>query len=167
MEKKLNEVTLICLDESNVQIYLALFSPVLWPYLHVANLDDEKAYLLDCLARKHRGVPTFFYLIYDNTTDTYVGAVQIRLPHENKGQLYCWINEKYWGRGYLKPAIELAAENYFKETDLSEFSALVYCDNQRSYHALKKVGFIEVGTTTGPYGQQHILLFMRNIKGNV
>ncbi|BDC34856.1 hypothetical protein Noda2021_08140 [Candidatus Dependentiae bacterium Noda2021] len=71
------------------------------------------------------------------------------------------------GQGYVQPAILKAAEHYFNETDLNEFSALVYRDNLRSLNALKKVGFIEAGTTKGPYGPQHVLLFMRNIKDNV
>jgi RimJ/RimL family protein N-acetyltransferase len=163
MEKNIHVVSLIPIVETNIKIYLSLFSPNLWPYLHVANRADEEEYLLQSMARKKRGIPTFFYLIYIVEKDCYVGAIQIRLPHENSGQLYCWIHERYWGQGYLKPAIELAADNYFNQTELNQFSALVYFDNQRSYHALKKAGFIDAGTVEGVYGKQHLLTYLKKL----
>lgn len=150
------------LDYSHIAIYKKLFEPNLWPYLQVACWEDEEAYLELCLTRKERGIPTFFYLIYAPKENAYVGAIQIRLPDENPGQLYCWINKQYWGKGYLQEAIKKTATIYFNETGLTEFTARVYCENPRSYKALLKAGFEPVGIGSGLYGNQWILIFKKS-----
>jgi RimJ/RimL family protein N-acetyltransferase len=155
-------IELVPLDYEKIAVYQELFEPELWPALQVARWEDEQTYLTQCLDRQKRGIPTFFYLIYAVAEQSYVGAIQIRLPEENPGQLYCWIQKKYRGKGYIQAAIRTAAHFYFDQTGLLEFTARVYCDNLASYKALQKAGFKSIGVGKGPYGNQWILLFHKD-----
>lgn len=152
-------IELVPLDYEKIPLYQDLFEPELWPALQVTSWEDEQTYLTWCLDRQKRGIPTFFYLIYAVTEQCYVGAIQIRLPEENPGQLYCWIQKNYRGKGFIQAAIRAAALIYFEQTGLLEFTARVYCDNPASYKALQKAGFKPQGVDKGPYGNQWILLF--------
>lgn len=151
-------IELVPLEYDTIHIYKDLFEPELWQSLQVTSWEDEYAYLIYCLERKKRGIPTFFYLIYARDEGAYVGAIQIRLPEENPGQLYCWVHKTYRGKGYIQAAIRKAAHIYFEQTKLQEVSARVYYDNQTSYKALQKAGFRSIGVGKGPYGNQWILV---------
>jgi RimJ/RimL family protein N-acetyltransferase len=89
------------------------------------------------------------YLIFDNKDKKLIGSTEIRVKETNKkddyGQLSAWINEHYRGGGRFQEAFRLINDTYFrlnpKET---EYIAHVRLWNQRSYNALKKVGFIDI-----------------------
>jgi RimJ/RimL family protein N-acetyltransferase len=70
-----------------------------------------------------------------------IGALEIRDP-ACRSQLYCWINERWWGNGYFQQAVMLAAIHYFTQTNEQTISACIDIDNMRSYHAFIKAGFV-------------------------
>ncbi len=153
-------VILRLLQEEYIDAYLEKFSQAIRLVLHVRTLDSERTYLHARLAKQQEG-KIVFYCIFDAGTDCIIGAIEIRDPQEHRGQLYCWINEKYWGTGRFQEAMKLAAEEYFSCSDGVSFNALVDVTNQRSYHALKKAGFANSGMVDGPRGKQYELVLRK------
>jgi RimJ/RimL family protein N-acetyltransferase len=87
-----------------------------------------------------------FYCIFDNKDKKLIGAIQIREKNpDDPGQFSWWINESYWGGGRAREAFKLISNVYFRLTNAQSFSAHVRLWNKRSYEALKKVGFKEIG----------------------
>lgn len=87
------------------------------------------------------------YCIFDNKDNKLVGSLEIREKNSrDPGQFGCWINEQYWGGGRIQEAIKLITKTYFRlKTHEKSYIAHVRVWNKRSYHALKKAGFQEVG----------------------
>jgi len=153
-------VVLRPLTEEFIEPYLEKFSQAIRLSLHVQSLESERDYLHERLARQ-KEYQGFFYCIFDVRTNQIIGAIEIRDPEEHRGQLYCWIREKYWGTGRFQEAINCAAKEYFAKTDKSSFNALVDVTNQRSYRALKKAGFADAGMVDGPRGKQYELVLRK------
>jgi len=136
--------------------YLSMFSPVVREPLRVPSLENEHSYLEQQLKKAQQG-QTHFYCIFDTADQQLIGAIEIRDSAENAGQLYCWLNERFWGGGRYQEALELAAQSYFQATGQRYFTAHVDIANKRSYFALKKCGFADLGLRHGPYGLQYTL----------
>lgn len=151
---------LIPLEEKYFASYVAQFSEVVRRPLHVKSLDAEREYLQGALRRQLSGL-TFFYLIIENKSDQVIGAVEIRAPEQFRGQLYTWLNEQYWGSGIFQYALREAASDYFSKTRAHFFDATVDVDNVRSYRALKKASFADLGIQQGAWGKQYVMV-LRN-----
>lgn len=154
-----NKITLALLSSDQIQAYLAMFSPIVQSLVHVSSLSAEQAYLLYRIGQ--RTFCPFFYTIIESFSGQLIGALDIRDPLTSVGQLYCWLNEQFWGKGYMQQAIALAAYNYFTQTHEPYFNAHVDVINLRSYFALKKAGFADYGFHDGPRGKQYNLI-LRN-----
>lgn len=86
------------------------------------------------------------YLIFDNKDDKLIGALAIGEKNDrDPGQFSCWLNENYWGGGRIQEALALITKTYFALTDAKSFNAHVRLWNKRSYAALKKFGFKDIG----------------------
>lgn len=87
------------------------------------------------------------YCIFDNTDDKLIGAIEIRDKNdEDPGQFGWWINENYWGGGRAQEALKLITKAYFQlKPHEKSFIVHVRLWNERSYRALKKGGFEDVG----------------------
>jgi len=157
-------VTLKPLHESFFPQYLKMFSPKVRDLLHVSSKDSEITYLEDRLKKQKKG-ETFFFCIFENKTNKLIGAIEIRNPKETDSQLYSWLNEKYWGTGIYQEALALLSKKYFTETDEKMYRAKVDISNLRSYKALKKHGFIDIGLKKGPHGKQYILVLPKKGSG--
>ena len=131
--------------------YLDQFSSYIQKLLHVQNVESERTYLEARCAQN-----SFFYVIVNKFNNQLIGAIEIRNPG-HLSQLYCWINEQFWGNGYFQEAMHLAARAYKNETNHHTISACVDTRNGRSLHALEKAGFKKRGTRTGPHGLQFVL----------
>ncbi len=143
------------LQAQHIAHYLQMFSPKVRALLRVKALSFERQY-----PEQKTSGDSFFYVIKEGTTGIVIGAIEIRAPIY-RSQLYCWINECWWGAGYFQEAMQLAARAYFIQTNADTLSARVDCDNLRSYHALKKAGFTSDGMVDGPAGKQFSLVLKR------
>jgi len=87
------------------------------------------------------------YCIFDNKDNKLIGHLEIRdLNDLDPGQFTCWINENYWGGGRFQEAVDLISKAYFKlHPKEKSYIAHVRLWNKRSYHALKKYGFQDLG----------------------
>lgn len=148
-------VALYPLSHDHIDAYLAAFSPLVMSALHVSDHRSERDYLLDRIARQ-----AFFYVIVTFDTRCLIGAIEIREP-VYRSQLYCWINEQFWGKNYFRQALCLATDYYFQVTGQSSISARVDCRNTRSYKSLTSYGFKEQKKVPGGYGPQYELELMR------
>lgn len=139
--------------------YITMFSLSVQRALHVTDVTSELTYLHEQLNKMQRG-ETFFYCIFDSTSDQLIGAIEIRNNHY-RGQLYSWIHEDFWGNGRFQEALKLVAQVYFQATGLSFFNAHVDIANQRSCKALKKCGAAHAGFCDGPYGKQYEMVIRK------
>ena len=156
-------VTLRELEPEYFDEYIKMFSPKVRQTLHVSSINSELEYLHDRLDKIEQGL-TFFYCIFVHKTNTLIGAVEIRNELEAAGQLYIWLNEEYWGTGIYQEGVRLCAQEYFKNSSRPFFNAHVDISNKRSYRALKKCGFAELGFYNGPYGKQYDLVLRKKGK---
>lgn len=87
------------------------------------------------------------YCIFDNVDNKLIGNIEIRDKNDDDpGQFGWWINEAYWGGGRAQEALDLITKTYFRLKP-KETSYIVHVRlwNKRSYQALKKGGFVDVG----------------------
>jgi RimJ/RimL family protein N-acetyltransferase len=144
--------------ESDLDEYERIFTPLIQEALHVSSAAAERIYITERIAHHAHGRTFIFGVLLDNAL---IGALEIRDASTSRGQLYCWLNESYWGNGYFQKALALAADFYFQNTDERYITAHVDCTNLRSYRALKKAGFADAGFVPGPHGRQYELLLRR------
>lgn len=98
---------------------------------------------------------TLYYCIFDNKDNRLIGAIEVREKNDiDPGQMGCWINENYWGGGRIQEAYKLIGQTYFNlKPQEKSFDAHVRVWNIRSYKAMKKFGFIDVGTVKASDGK--------------
>jgi len=159
-ELKGRDITLRPLRIEYVDQYLKSFSADVQSAVFVDSPQSECEYLTECIQKSGQG-DAVFLCIFENLHDVLIGAIEIRPSPQHSGQLYCWLNEEYRGKGMLKEAMLLAAQAYFKLTGRIFFNAHVDISNHRSYRALKKCGFADMGMSRGPRGAQYELVFRR------
>jgi len=148
------------LDESFFSDYMSAFSPRVRKALRVKHKMSELEYLRKRLEKQKEG-KTIFFCIFDNATDRLIGALEIRSQEETGSQLYSWLHEDFWATGRYQEALRIASQEYFRRTNELFFYAHVDAGNKRSYRALKKNGFSDIGTHSGPYGRQYQLILRK------
>src|SRR5579872_4418621 len=146
-----SHVILNCLSREVIDAYLEKFSSTIQTLLHVSDVQSERQYLMARCAQQ-----SFFYTITHREHGAVIGAIEIRNPG-HISQLYCWINEQFWGCGYFKQALRLAVREYAAQTHEMMISACVDTTNARSLAALQAAGFKKKGTRNGPHGMQMVL----------
>jgi len=144
-------VILESLSDHLIPSYFEQFSSLIKSLLHVQDEQSEYNYLQARIEQN-----AFFYVIIKKDTEQLIGAMEIRDPG-HASQLYCWINERYWGAGYFKESMQLLTDYYQKQTGYHALTACIDCTNVRSFYALKKIGFKKIGTRMGPFGNQHVI----------
>jgi len=107
-------------------------------------------YIIDYLhgeMERDRKGEQLMYCIFDNKDNKLIGSLEVREKNDiDPGQFGCWLNENYWGGGRMQEAIKLITNVYFRlKPHEKSFIAHVRVWNKRSYFALKKAGFKEVG----------------------
>lgn len=148
-------VVLRPLNPTYFEEYRALFSPLVAQILHAGSVESEMEYVRDRYEKMQQGIG-IFYLIFNQAENKLMGAIAVR-EHE-RGQLYSWLNEQYWGGGRYQEALKLVTDYYFAQTGMPVITAQVDMTNPRSYAALKKFGFTDTGTSHGPFGKQYELV---------
>ena len=148
------------LDESFFSDYISAFSFRVREILHVKYATSELEYLRQRLEKQKKD-ETVFFCIFDNDTEKLIGALEIRNQSETGSQLYSWLHEDFWGSGRYQEALRIASQEYFRRTSEQLFYANVDANNKRSYYALKKNGFSDIGTCSGPYGRQYQLVLRK------
>lgn len=151
-----HNITLRPLAEQYIENYLAALSQKILKLLAISSHEAERNYLLQRLAE-----PTFFYCAFENQSQLFIGALEIRPPHY-RSQLYNWINEQFWGNGYYQELLTTCIPAYFKHhPQETQVQARVDISNVRSYYALKKYGFNDTGIFSGPREDQYELIISR------
>lgn len=82
-------------------------------------------------------------------TDELVGCVGL-VPDPKRenplvNMLGYWLNEPFWGKGYMSEAVQAVSRYGFEELGLSLITANCYPHNERSQHVLKRNGFLYEG----------------------
>jgi len=156
------KVVLKELSEDYIQHYLNALSQKVCTQLAIKHHDDERWYLNQQLQKVKEGT-TFFMCIFKKESEQLIGAVEIRNP-SYRSQLYNWLHEDYWGKGYWQDAFRLASTAYFKtHPQETTIKARVDIINTRSYYALRKCGFNDLRISEGFRGKQHELIFYNRI----
>jgi RimJ/RimL family protein N-acetyltransferase len=145
-------ITLKYLTEEHIIDYHNMFSLQVrqgMEFPEETNLGYTIAFLQRDLERQE-SEEMLAYAIYDNKDNRFIGAIEIREKsteeYETHGQFGVWTNEAYWGGGRVQEATKLIAQAYFRlHPDFKSFNAHVRLWNKRSYFALKKAGFKEIG----------------------
>ncbi len=111
------------------------------------NLTEEEIYnFLEDEIEQVKQNKMVLYFIFDKKTNKFIGSIEIKEKNEeNPGQVSFWINEQFWGGGRFQEALDLITTLYFKYTHAAKYDAHVRIWNKRSYYALKKYGFKDVG----------------------
>ncbi len=151
-------VTIRSLTDGDLDDYERLFTPLVREALHVSSPAIERIYIKERIAQHESGT-TFLFGVFSN--HELIGALEIRSANTSRGQLYCWLNEQFWGNGYFQEALQLAASFYFNHTQERYITAHVDCENLRSYRALRKAGFVDAGFQNGPHGKQFELIYRK------
>ena len=145
-------ITLKRLSEEHIIDYHNMFSAKVrqgMEFPEETNLGYTIAFLQRDLDRAHHG-EMLAYAIFDNKDACLIGSIEIREKtteeYTTHGQFGVWLNEKYWGGGRTQEAVKLMAKTYFRfHENADSFNAYVRVWNKRSYYALKKAGFTDVG----------------------
>jgi len=96
--------------------------------------------------RKEAEGKMIYYCIFDNKDQNLIGSIEIKEKNEkDPGQFSVWVNENYWGGGRFQEAVDIISTVYFKYVGKEKYDAHVELFNKRSYYALKKYGFKEIG----------------------
>ena len=156
-DKQCNDrVCIESLSQDYIEQYLEAFSESVRVPLRVQSIESERDYLKQRMAQK----APFFFVITIKQTGQLIGAIEIR-DASHRSQLYCWINEKWWGSGLFQKVMELAAQRYFSHTENESISARVDCSNKRSLHALEKNGFALQGISLGSSEKQYSMVLKK------
>lgn len=147
-----NDIILERLAFHHIEHYLRAYSTQVQSLLHVNSSISEREYIFQKIKEK-----SFLYGVFLENINNLIGAIEIRDPCY-RSQLYCWLNENYWGKNYFAQAMQQAVRLYFEQTDEKTISARVDCKNKRSYYALIKFGFKEIKIVPGGYGPQYELI---------
>lgn len=102
-----NTIFIRKLQRDDIEAYMKMFSPAVRGALFVSSLQEEREYVIVHLEQQLHGM-THFYGIFLSDRNQLIGAIEIRDANAYRGQLYCWINEQYWGAGYFLEAMRVA-----------------------------------------------------------
>lgn len=147
-EIKGNVVSLQLLKEDHFLDYHNMFSDTVRKSLefpkHI-SLAYTIAFLRSEMKKTARG-EQILYMIFDNKDNKLIGGVEIREENDDDpGNLGCWVNENYWGKGRFQEALRLINKEYFRlRPDRKNYIVFIRDWNKRSYHAFKKFGYEEV-----------------------
>lgn len=101
------------------------------------------------------------YLINQyNEENEVISAIEIRETSQHAGQLYCWLNEAFWGKGLLHETMCLVSQEYFKNTEIF-LNAHVDVKKRTKLFRLKKSEFTDSGFIKGLCGKQYELILRK------
>lgn len=126
------------LERSFFDAYLNAFSECVRTYIGV-DTESERLYLEAHYRQQKRG-ETHFFTIFCRHKNELMGAIEVRSARY-RGQLYYWLNEKFWSQGFLQEALKLVASYYQAHTKKKEINAFIDVSNRASIKALQKFGF--------------------------
>ena len=111
--------------------------------------------------KKEQTGTVVMYCIFDNKDNKLIGFIDIRdKDPDDLGQFGVWINENYWGNGRMQEATKLISQVYFAVKNEDSYVAHVRLWNQRSYHALKNLGFKMLASSMKTGKKRAIFLYL-------
>ncbi len=96
---------------------------------------------------KLRKKSSYSFFIVNNKDKQLIGGIGFRYDDKKNrnGELGCWINKSFWGRGYAKEATDLILDFVFKKLKAHRVYAFVLHPNKASMRVLEKCGFKHEG----------------------
>ncbi|MCX8014384.1 MAG: GNAT family N-acetyltransferase [candidate division WOR-3 bacterium] len=109
-----------------------------YPY----HLQDAIAYIKKSLVLRKKKTQYDFGIILKNTKDLIgsIGLTDIDSKHRH-GKIGYWLSEKYWRKGIMTEAVNLALGFAFNNLKLHRVYATVLADNTASIRVLEKNNF--------------------------
>lgn len=148
------------LSTEYVQDYLDMFSTTVQKILGVSSLWNEFEYVHTQIKKQKEG-KTFLYGVFEQEKNHLIGSIEIR-SEEHRGQLYTWLHQDYWGKGFFQDAFGLVRLEYFAEyKESNKFTARVDVSNTASLKALLKAGCKSMGIKKGPREDQYEIICYR------
>ena len=157
-------VTLKQLEKLYIPHIFAMFSSTVRQALNISSsgIDETTTFVENKLKEVITGI-TIYYVIFDNADQCLIGAVEIRPPDYEKGQLGAWINEAYWGGGRYQEALDLIIKTYFTwKPRAQDVGAQIHESNIRSLRAHQKYGFVITGILERNERKFYTLTFNRS-----
>ncbi len=103
--------------------------------------NTTKVFFLDSLERMSDCLG-ILYGIFDQQTDVLLGAIEIREPNADQGQLQVWLHDAYFSRGHYQEILQLLLPVYFSWSKRMWLNARVEASNSSSVRAHEKAHFI-------------------------
>ena len=84
-----------------------------------------------------------FWALIEKDSGTFIGDLAFwRIDHRNhRAEIGYTLKPYYWGKGYMKEAMDAALEFGFKELNLHSFEANINPENMNSRKILERTGF--------------------------
>ena len=97
----------------------------------------------DWLAKSPRSTPERAQFMIDLPDAGLIGAISLG------NELGFWLNQQYWGRGYMTEAAAALVTWHFASTDSQSVLSGAHIDNPASLAVQTKLGFVETGRKMG------------------
>jgi RimJ/RimL family protein N-acetyltransferase len=94
----------------------------------------------DWLAGRTSGILPDWALAITTGDDTHIGVVAIELRH-GLWHIGYWLNQFYWGRGYMSEAVGASLERFFRRMPETIVHSGAFADNSASLRIQQKLGF--------------------------
>lgn len=116
------------------------------------TFEDTKVYL-DEIINKSENKTYLPFVIVDNTTNLFVGFLDIKNIDWNipKGELGCFIDKKYEGKGLSTKAFSLFTNNCFTEYGFNKLFLRTHKTNESARRLAETCGFEVEGTLRRDY----------------
>lgn len=106
------------------------------------TLEDTAVFLRENV-KKAIDRTYFPYIIEENTSNTFVGYIDLKRISWNipKGELGCFFDEDYAGKGIATKALQLATDYFFHELGIKKLFLRTHPDNTSARKLAEKCGF--------------------------
>lgn len=151
-----SRVELHPLEPSMFEEYLKAFSEAVRLYIGV-DLESERIYIESHYQKRLIG-ETVFFVFFHKGTKALMGAIEIR-PEHYRGQLYYWLNEYFWSKGFLQEGLSLILSYYHLSTQKKSVTAFIDVSNILSIKALQRFGFQKGDRVKGAREDQIIMTY--------
>jgi len=113
------------------------------PVSDIQEADEIIAFYLEPEPRfQHR------WILVKKTDGSKMGTCGFHCWNQEDGKVEVGydLKEEYWGKGYMKEAMNEIISFAMNQMRIKEISACIYIDNKRSTHLVEKLGFVLTGS---------------------
>lgn len=107
---------------------------------HPYTLEDAKAYIRACIAKRGDGQVTRAILVNGHAAGS-IGVFFGTDIYEKSAELGYWLGEPFWGQGIMSEAVVRMCRYVFAKYDIERIFAEPFAGNVASRRVLEKAGF--------------------------